>query len=586
MPARNYSKTSLELRLKPKQYLVVVFVFIALAATVIFATTVERNRIEQNLRIQVERDALSLLSGLESEINANVYLAHGLVAYVMTDPALDESKINLALKAIYQHGRHLRNIGLAPDNRLDYVYPLKGNEAALGLYYPDVPTQWPAVFRTIESRSSTLAGPVRLQQGGSGLINRTPVFLEDNSYWGMLSLVLDTDSLFNAAGIAEEVNGLRIALRGTDGSGKDGDVFLGDTNLFQLDVVTVPVKIPGGSWQMALLPSDGWQAAPLKLIVLESIGLFISALLALMVLGYQRGRLKIEMSQGRLRAFLDTTPDGVIVIDDKGVVCEFNPAAELIFGYEAKEVIGQTVKTLMPAVDFSMHDSDIGGTPSSTKPISRSKGRQVYGLNKEGREFPVEVTVGNTQIGENYFHVGVLRDISDRKASEKKLKQLATTDPLTGALNRRAFLEIAEDVFETSKRNNRDMSILMLDADHFKKINDDYGHNVGDRVLINLSALALKALRSIDKFCRFGGEEFVVLLPETGELKARQVAERLLETIRSSGIEMDNGVLVKVTVSIGIASINSTTEGLESIISQADSALYRAKSEGRDRWCN
>jgi len=570
--------------LKAEHFIISAVIFLLLVALIIFNIHLEGNRIEQDLKTQVTRKANTLLSRLERELNTNIFLANGLVAHVMSVPELDKEKTHIALKALFGFGRHLRNIGIAPDNRISQIYPLEGNQAAIGLYYPEIPGQWAAVKRAIDSRGAVLAGPVKLVQGGLGLISRTPVFLENGSYWGILSLVLDMSSLFEAAGVSLEEDGVRFALRGKDGLGERGEVFFGDPALFDTDSIRLSLVVPGGTWQMAASPADGWDSGKGHLAVYGAIGLLLSALLTLAILIYQGNRVQIITSKNRLRAILDTTPDGVIVITDRGIVCEFNPGAESLFGYRAEEMIGSSVNRLMPSADAMKHDHYVRN-PNNAASRLMTEGRQVSGRRKNGEEFPIEVTVGEAYIGQNRVHVGVIRDITKRKAIEEKLRELAVTDNLTGALNRHGFGEIAENAFMVSKRYSRPLSILMIDADHFKDINDNYGHDAGDRVLIRFSSVVSETLRSTDVLCRYGGEEFLALLPETTFEEAAILADRLLSALRTTEVRIGDHVTVRFTVSIGVASLTPEVQDLASVIQRADEALYKAKKEGRDRWC-
>lgn len=175
----------------------------------------------------------------------------------------------------------------------------------------------------------------------------------------------------------------------------------------------------------------------------------------------------------------------------------------------------------------------------------------------------------------------ILDDISDRKKSEELLIELATTDPLTGIYNRRHFFEMAEREINIRNRYSKELTVLMLDIDHFKKINDTYGHNVGDEALKLFSSLCLKNLRDVDILGRIGGEEFAIVLPNTAEDQATFVAERIREEIESKTLNNHNGI-PPMTVSIGIACTNQNNE-LEEIIQLADIALYKAKENGRNR---
>lgn len=559
-------------------------VFVFLSGTVHFLLEAERDRLEQDVRADLTQSALLLLSRLDGELNANVYLANGLLAFVTGDQLVVDERFQQALHALFQHGRNLRSLAMAPNNRITYVYPRQGNEAALGLFYPDNPRQWAGVQLAMTRKQTVLVGPLPLKQGGTGIMSRTPVYLANGRYWGMLTLVLDMESLFQSVGLREEVEGIRYALRGRDAQGEDGEVFFGDPDLFAGDSIKLNLAVAGGNWQLAAAPAAGWHAGQTHLTVLEGMALLLNAFLAWLVFSYQEVRLRTFASERRLRTFLETTQDGVIVIDDGGIVQEFNPAAETLFGYLADEIVGKSVNKLMPSADAVRHDQFVRN-PSQGNVRAMAAGRRIDGLRKDGTLFPVEVTVGTAMLGRQRLHVAIVRDIAERLAYEQKLLDLATTDGLTGILNRRAFLERAQGLLAMSRRNGQPLAAFLIDADHFKRINDNYGHAIGDRVLVELAAVIGRALRSTDLYGRFGGEEFIALLPETDFRQASEAAERLLRDVRSTQLTTDDGRSINFTVSIGIA-INVPLENiaLETLIGHADQALYRAKENGRDRW--
>jgi len=217
---------------------------------------------------------------LESELNATVFLTSGIESYIVArNGQVDQHEIEEMLAVIYKQGKHFRNIGIAPGNRLKYIHPLAGNEKAVGLYYPDNPLQWPAVERTIRERKTFLAGPINLIQGGQALIYRTPVFI-GNSYWGLISSVIDTDGLFRILAPLTAHGDTKIALRGRDGSGADGETFLGDPRLFADDAPRMDISIPGGTWQLAVETSQapGWQ-----LFLIRIVGWLTAAIIAFLV---------------------------------------------------------------------------------------------------------------------------------------------------------------------------------------------------------------------------------------------------------------------------------------------------------------
>lgn len=194
-----------------------------------------------------------LRARVERELNSLLYLSSGLGSYlVVRNDSIRAKEINDILAVLYRSSRHIRNFGVAIGLRLTFVYPLKGNEKAIGLYYPSQPRQWPVISRIIDSGKPALAGPVQLVQGGSGLIYRVPLFIA-GKYWGLLSTVIDTESLFMP--ISEEFGDHRFefAVRGKDGQGASGEMVWGDVALFA-DKATVmqEVEVPGGTWAIGV----------------------------------------------------------------------------------------------------------------------------------------------------------------------------------------------------------------------------------------------------------------------------------------------------------------------------------------------
>jgi len=169
---------------------------------------------------------------------------------------------------------------------------------------------------------------------------------------------------------------------------------------------------------------------------------------------------------------------------------------------------------------------------------------------------------------------------AQQRASD--LETLAAVDFLTGLYNRRHFEKLANAELARCQRYMRPLSILMIDIDHFKSVNDRLGHAAGDRVLKNIAALCRAEKRDSDVVARVGGEELAFMLPETTETAAAEFAERLRQQVRESTPTLD-GQMLSVTVSIGIAAASTATSGVKALMRQADTALYQAKRSGRDR---
>jgi diguanylate cyclase (GGDEF)-like protein len=176
------------------------------------------------------------------------------------------------------------------------------------------------------------------------------------------------------------------------------------------------------------------------------------------------------------------------------------------------------------------------------------------------------------------------------RRSEELYRQLAITDPLTGIFNRRHFYQLSESELQRTYRYGRPLAVLMMDIDYFKRVNDSYGHAIGDQVLQALASLVVEILRAIDIFARYGGEEFIVLLPETDLKAVRPIAERLRRKIAEMRVPIESDH-INITISVGASAFDpsgrlfpaSQTATLDQLIDLADKALYEAKKAGRNR---
>lgn len=175
--------------------------------------------------------------------------------------------------------------------------------------------------------------------------------------------------------------------------------------------------------------------------------------------------------------------------------------------------------------------------------------------------------------------IGFIRLVHDLDRAEERLKTLAREDPLTDTFNRRHFIEVARVEWSRAQRYELPLSLIVIDVDYFKTINDSYGHAVGDEVLVNLAGILHTSLRSSDILARYGGEEFVVLLPETKPQEAIRVAER----IRRSVEKAPQDVFAGATISAGVSAATAEMEDLDELLRHADEALYSAKESGRNR---
>ena len=211
------------------------------------------SRFEARRKVELMAFGSLLQTRLTRELDNALFLTGGLKSYLaVREGKLDRREVDAILKKLFEDSRHVRNFGVAVGYRLIYLYPVKGNEKVFGIDYRKVPGQLAAVQRVIDGGTPLLLGPMRLVQGGQGLVYRVPVSVK-GKYWGLISTVIDADSFFADAFARAKAENVELAIRGRDARGMQGDVFRGDGRLFgQGGVELIDVDVPGGKWVMAL----------------------------------------------------------------------------------------------------------------------------------------------------------------------------------------------------------------------------------------------------------------------------------------------------------------------------------------------
>ncbi len=265
----------------------------------------------------------------------------------------------------------------------------------------------------------------------------------------------------------------------------------------------------------------------------------------------------------------ESTNDGIIVLDAGYRIIDYNPSAAAICSDLRDDVIGADIRETLPEHNGLTH-SVLYCTPAQFD-VPEPKGS--YKVNTVKIQEPHHREVG---------YIITLTDITKYMDMMAELNNLASKDPLTGVFNRRHFVELSLSELENSKRGHHPLSMIILDLDFFKQVNDHFGHQAGDVVLKEVASICRTSIRLTDILGRYGGEEFVVLLPETTLEDCRVIAERILTNIAEAEILFE-GRPIKITTSIGITGVTSATvESLDDFLKYADKALYLAKSQGRN----
>ncbi|MEQ6884412.1 diguanylate cyclase [Salicola sp. Rm-C-2C1-2] len=261
---------------------------------------------------------------------------------------------------------------------------------------------------------------------------------------------------------------------------------------------------------------------------------------------------------------------------------------ELYWSNKVFEIFGVTRETIVPSVaafKSFVHPQDLAQVEASEE---RAKQTGLHDVEHriilpDGAIRWVHERADYTPVGEDKVLIGTVRDITEQKEQEELLRHMSLTDPLTQINNRRVFMERLHESHELFQRRGIPVAVIMFDIDHFKIVNDTYGHSAGDAVIQSVAQTLSDSVRESDLPCRLGGEEFGLLLPGTGFAEACRLAERLRVEISQHWYPLADGGGFRVTVTAGISSLSVNDQSPEQVLQRADAALYRGKAAGRDR---
>ena len=288
----------------------------------------------------------------------------------------------------------------------------------------------------------------------------------------------------------------------------------------------------------------------------------------------------------------------VISLDDTGCVDDWNASIGRVTGFKRADVVGQPYSmfyrdggTTPERILDQLHDANDNGWSLDDGWRLRADGTQFWGnalitpvyVHPDATE--ERVLTASSMDEEPTSYCLVIRDINDKREEAENLRRSVLCDHLTGIANRRAFFDAAEIEITRWRRSPRPLTMILFDTDHFKQVNDRYGHAAGDAVLRHLAQALTHTFRECDVVARIGGEEFAVLLPSANLAGATSVADRLLQTVAGSAVSVDDAV-IHYTVSAGIATMDASVADLNALMKRADDALYSAKRGGRNRVSN
>jgi diguanylate cyclase (GGDEF)-like protein len=598
------------------------FVAIAVAVVVgsaVFADVQNATLQEQQLRAQVTRQVSVIRTRLEGNINGNLQLVRGLVATLVTEPGMGQTRFARLASQVLTEDSQLRSIAGAPNLKVTMTYPLAGNEKAIGLDYTQNEAQRDAAYKARDTGQLILAGPVKLVQGGTGFIGRFPVFLTEDhskSFWGIVSAVVDADKLYGDSGLLDHDLGLDIALRGQDGTGAAGNFFFGPGTILDDQPVTAEVKLPGGSWQVLATPQGGWAAALPSpwgfraLVALASLLVLAPLFVARFLIGERQRNIRtlrerehqLDVLSRRLGLALDTSEVGVfeynidtdeLVWDDRMNVLYGQPRDGQPRHYQHwkgalhPDDVARAQQEFTEAVRARgrYHSEFRLRLPDGEERVIRAIGtcfRETDGSSRVvGVNWDVSADVATKRALEHAMALTEARNVELVEATER-IEHTSLHDALTHLPNRRYLDRVLQERAAACDSDGGGLALLHIDLDRFKQINDTLGHAAGDAMLVHAAGVLRNNVRSDDFVARIGGDEFVVLSAlRNGRRDLARLARRIVEDMRKP--MPYNGHDCRCGVSIGVAYQRGPRVDDKRLLIDADIALYRAKRLGRNR---
>ncbi len=594
-------------------------VIVALLVALVFAENQQHQLFREQSRAFVLDHVGLVRARLEGLVGSNVQLVRGLVAGLSTEPDMDDVELQGFVAHLMGEESQLRHIAVAPDLVVRMVYPLKGNEKALGLDYRNTPDQRDAALRARDTGDMVLAGPVDLVQGGQGLIARFPVYRYDQpgrrSFWGIVAAVIDLKKLYAASGLDSDEH-VNFALVGKDGLGAKGDLFYGDPKILQNDPVSAEVKLPGGSWQIAAVPVGGWQShddkAWLVGLCIMAAGLFVLIPAVVTSRLFEERQSHIDQLASReadlarvsqrLELALDASKVGVWECDIETGELHWDDRMNELYGLNPGEQRSyEDWANALHRQDKERAEADFDQA-IATKTRYDSNFRVVL---KDGSIRHLRAIGGIfEQPGQSFKIVGanwdvtadMLRNLDLRRAKElaeahnaelekakAQIEHSALHDALTGLPNRRFLDRCLAEAAARTKEGAGGLALLHIDLDRFKQINDTLGHAAGDATLVHAAKVLKSNVRRDDVVARIGGDEFVIVcMPGAGHVDLASLAARIVNRMRQPITH--EGHECRCGVSVGIATCLGGEVDPRQLLVNADIALYKAKSRGRNRY--
>ena len=500
----------------------------------------------------------------------------------------------------------ISSLQYAPGGITTYITPLAGNEKAIGNNLLLVTDRNKEALQAVQTRKLTLAGPFELRQGGLGIAGRLPLFKPlaaggTDAFWGFAVALIRVSELVQSANLDSLAqSGYDYGLWRIHPDTGERQVFVRSGAEKMSHPIVVDFPVPNGRWHLSVAPKTGWLTEHMSNAALGiAFALLFAGMVATMVYVMRRQPLRLQEQvalrtrelndevQARRAAqaglklaaqVFESSAEAIMITDCTNKILSVNEAFSKMTGYAADEVVGQTPSMMASGRHDDAFFKDLF---QSLMTHGHWQG-EIWNRRKNGEVFPQwqGVSMVRDEDGKVTQYVSIAADITERKASEERINFLSHYDTLTGLPNRTLLQDRVHQAMMVADLYGSKVSLMTLDLDRFKLINDSLGHQLGDQLLIQVVRRLTSLVRSADTISRQGGDEFIIVLQDdTGLTVASRIAQKIQEQFNA--LFVIEGQEVRVTSSIGIAAYPDDGGDIETLLKRSDIAMYHAKQSGR-----
>lgn len=548
------------------------------------------NQHKEHTKVDLFRQLTSISARLEGDLQTNLSMLGGFAAYISAEPDLEYDDFRHYAQEIFRKEPMLINFAAAKDLIVNYVYPIEGNEKVIGLDYLNIPSQKDMVKHVVNTGQLLVDGPIELVQGGKAFIGRAPIYTGngvERRLWGIISAPLDADKLYLQSGVLASTKSFNLAIRNIDAFGNYGPVFFGNEAVFNdANNIQATINVGSGSWQLAATSNDKHSDIETNIIIFR----LVLVLSTLIICIFSVVRTRQQSEQLKLQAAILTNKE---LLENVGQVAKIGgwkldkDLKFLEWSHQASRLLNKPVDYMPTSLDDISGLFDIKTFIQCKKNIIETFAtRKAFELDlelttdkKESTWLRVIVNLSE-QSGESVV-TGTMQDVTDKVLSSKLIEHQATYDALTNLPNRVLFNDRLIKAMEAASRKTNKVAVLFIDLDRFKPINDNHGHQMGDKLLVAAADRIKNCVREYDTVSRLSGDEFGVIISDISKFSdALHISDKIQMAMQQSYSLEDK--LLYCSASIGISMFPDDGLDAESLIQKADQAMYEVKNSGRN----